>query len=71
MTQLGGGDEAVVVAVEDLDSWLDIIVLASPWRQCDRTLKASRISSSESVSFIFRAIMVKNSVVACRISIRL
>lgn len=29
VTQLGGGDEAVVVAVEDLNSWLDIVVLAS------------------------------------------
>ena len=60
MAQLGGGDEAVVVAVKDLGE-----LLATAARPCEvntgQTLKASRISSSESVSFILRAIMVKNS----------
>lgn len=65
MTQLGGRDEAVVVTVEDL--YINHSqVLAQPRRGIDRTLKASRISSSESVSFILRAIMVRNSGVACQ-----
>jgi hypothetical protein len=60
MAKFSCGDEAVVIAIEDLvthelscPTYLDVAVL---------TLKASRISSSESVSFIFLAIMVKNSV---------
>lgn len=65
MTQLGRGDEAVVVAVEDLVPLLATRPSPSPVvagkLRGDRTLKASRISSSESVSFIFLAIMVRNS----------
>lgn len=72
MAQLSGGDEAVVVTVEDL------VPLSAPSQsssgrvhhRAPRTLKASRISSSESVSFILRAIMVRNSAVACRVSTR-
>lgn len=59
MAELGGRDESVVVTIEDLEE-----VLASALLETDflsLTLKASRISSSESVSFIFRAIMVRNS----------
>lgn len=59
MAKLGSGNEAVVVTVEDLDA---LAVWTPCWLGLQRTLNASRISSSESVSFIFLAIMVKNSV---------
>lgn len=62
MSELGGGDEAVVVAVEDLETVTRLMRSPAPGRNRALTLKASRISSSESVSFIFLAIIVRNSV---------
>jgi len=61
VAQLGGRDVAVVVAVEHLKRQL--AKADRPTASAGLTLNASRISSSESVSFILRAIMVRNSVV--------
>lgn len=61
VAQFSGRDEAVIVTVENLGILVRNLRIArggSLWRH---TLKASRISSSESVSFIFLAIMVRNS----------
>lgn len=64
VAQLGGRDKAVVVAIEHLrlrSVSPALLTTCLDWG-ISFTLKASRISSSESVSFILRAIMVKNSV---------
>ncbi len=65
VAQLGSRDEAVVVAVEHLISGTHVSSTSQAAqrmaRSCRQTLNASRISSSESVSFILRAIMVRNS----------
>lgn len=65
VTELGSGDEAIVVTVENLDrKWVSTgfaSLVTNLVTKLSQTLKASRISSSESVSFIFRAIMVRNS----------
>lgn len=62
MTELSSGNETVIVTIEDL---LGISFRPSLNRlSCNElylTLNASLISSSESVSFIFRAIIVRNS----------
>ena len=63
VAQLSSGDEAIVVTVEHLNIVVSH-VLPGEGRLCcwwNLTLKASRISSSESVSFIFLAIIVRNS----------
>ena len=62
MPELSRGDEAVVVAVEDLERGTRLDERPAPRRSWALTLKASRISSSESVSFIFLAIIVRNSI---------
>ena len=62
MTELGGGDETIIVAIEDLSTESALIPYTK--RSCKPTLNASLISSSESVSFIFLAIMVRNSTIS-------
>jgi hypothetical protein len=59
MTELSSRDEAVVVTVENL---FPSAPGCRPASLRQLTLNASLISSSESVSFIFLAIMVRNSV---------
>lgn len=64
MTKLSSGNETIVVAVKDLCRNIGQHISAKIERYAgpqSRTLKASLISSSESVSFIFLAIIVKNS----------
>ncbi len=66
VTELRSGDETVVVSVEDLCRKSLSLEIFQP-QGCGvnmhqgGTLNASLISSSESVSFIFRAIIVRNS----------
>jgi len=59
VAELSRRDEAVIVTIEDLATVSPSFL--EPLTQRERTLNASRISSSESVSFIFLAIMVRNS----------
>lgn len=65
MLQLGSRDMAVIVLVENLSEQepsMDIHFVSFERRaDTELTLKASRISSSESVSCIFLAIRVMNS----------
>jgi hypothetical protein len=60
VAKFGSGDEAVVVTIEDLEMMYQLIFPSQLFALY--TLNASLISSSESVSFIFLAIIVKNSI---------
>lgn len=54
-------DESVVVTVEHLECFLDALLVSSKSPFLIHILVHTLISSSESVSFILRAIIVRNS----------
>ncbi len=63
MTELSRRDETIVITVENLSGNISLAYFALKNHKVKirLTLNASLISSSESVSFIFLAIMVRNS----------